>query len=248
MFETDSEQRKEPPPADESLRAVYRRVAALAAEKQPSANDRFKAAYRTVASGAVVVSVAIHFAAFELFPNFEAADFDFASEQLAAVELPPEVRIPPPPEAIVRPARPRVSTEILDEDITIAATTFEENPAAELAPPPPNVGVDPSAQPVYVNRDTEPRLLNREELLRLLRELYPRGLKAAGVGGEVMLWVWVDEEGHPGKSQVQRSSGYERFDHAAMAIAERMRFSPAELLDKPIGVWIAIPVTFSVDQ
>ena len=159
-----------------------------------------------------------------------------------------EVRIPPPPEAIVRPARPRVSTEALDEDITIAATTFEENPVADLAPPPPDVEVDPSAQPVYVDRDTEPRLLNREELLRLLRELYPRSLREAGIGGEVMLWVWVDEDGNPGRSQVQRSSGREQLDSTAQAIAARMRFSPAMLLDKAVGVWIAIPVTFNVDE
>ena len=141
-----------------------------------------------------------------------------------------------------------MTTEALDEDITIAATTFEENPAANLAPPPPDVEVDPSAQPVYVDRDIEPRLQNREELLRLLRELYPRGLREARIGGEVVLWVWVDEDGTPGRSQVQRSSGRQQFDDAAIAIASRMRFSPAMLLDKPVGVWIAIPVTFNVED
>jgi TonB family protein len=197
---------------------------------------------------AVILSTALHFMAFAYFPDLQAADFDFEAAELANIELPPEVRIPPPPEAIVRPARPRVSTETLDEDITIAATTFEENPVAELAPPPPDVEVDPSAQPVYVARDTEPRLLNRPELLRLLQELYPRALREALICGEVNLWVWVDEQGNPGNTEVRVSSGYEQFDRAAAAVAGRMRFSPAKLLDRPVGVWIAIPVTFSVQD
>jgi protein TonB len=215
-------------------------------DESPTANDRFKSHYGLFVAGAIILSTVGHFAAFELFPTLRAADFDFVAEELAGVELPPEVRIPPPPEAIVRPARPRVSTEALDEDITIAATTFEENPVAELAPPPPDVEIDPSSQPVYVDRDIEPRLLNRDELLRLLRELYPRGLKETGIGGEVNLWVWVDEQGNPGRTQIRVSSGHERLDRAAAAVASRMRFSPAMLLDKPVGVWISIPVTFDV--
>jgi protein TonB len=215
-------------------------------EKPSSANERFKTAWSRMVALAVIVSVTLHFAAFELIPRFRVADLDFVPDELAAVELPPEVRIPPPPEAILRPARPRVAEAVMDEDITISATTFEANPASELAPPPPGVEVDPSQQPVYVNRDIEPRLLNGPELISLMRELYPRGLKEAGVGGEVNMWVFVDEEGNPANAQIRSSSGYERLDETALTIAARMRFSPAMLRDQPIGVWIAQPISFSV--
>ncbi len=138
-------------------------------EETLTANQRFKGSYRFFVATAILASVVVHFVAFEFFPKMQAADLGFVADELAAIELPPEVRIPPPPEAIVRPARPRVSANILDEDITIAATTFEENPANELAPPPPDVEVDPSDQPVYVDRDTEPRLLNGPEMLSGVR-------------------------------------------------------------------------------
>ena len=220
----------------------------LPEEEILTANQRFKNSYRLVVALAVFASVAVHFAAFEFFPRIQAADFDFVPDQLAAIELPPEVRIPPPPEAIVRPSRPRVSAEILDENITIAATTFEQNPASDLAPPPPNVEVDPSTQPVYVDRDIEPRLLNGPEMLSLLARLYPRPLKEAGIGGDVVMWVWVDEEGRPTNAQINRSSGHDNLDAAALAIVERMEFSPAMLRDTPIGVWIAQPISFSVDD
>ena len=156
------------------------------------------------------------------------------------------MRIPPPPESIVRPARPQVSESVLDEDITIAATTFDENPVSELAPPPPNVEVDPSEQPVYVDRDIDPRLLNGEELIRLMDRLYPKVLKEAGIGGEVLMWVWVDQEGKPGNAQIHRSCGRTQLDEVALAIAAQMRFEPAMLLDKPVGVWVAQPISFSV--
>jgi protein TonB len=228
--------------SDEVLHSVLK---GLPEEAVLTANQRFKDSYRLVGALAVLASLAVHFVAFEYFPRIQAADFDFVPDQLAAIELPPEVRIPPPPEAIVRPSRPRVSADILDEDITIAATTFEQNPASELAPPPPNVEVDPSEQPVYVDRDIDPRLLNGPEMLRLLSELYPRPLKEAGIGGDVQMWVWVDSEGNPGRAQINRSSGYDLLDETALAIAQRMRFSPAMLRDTPIGVWVAQPISFS---
>ena len=214
----------------------------------PTANQRFKNSYRTIGAVAVFASVAVHFAVFQFFPHIRAADFSVAPSELAAVELPPEVWIPPPPVAIERPARPRVSESIVDEDITIVATTFDENPASELAPPPPQVEVDPNEQPRYVARDVEPRLLNGPEMIRLMDRLYPKALKEAGIGGEVLMWVWVDEQGRPGTAQIQRSCGRVQLDELALAIAAQMRFEPAMLRDTPIGVWIAQPISFSVGR
>jgi len=231
--------------SDEVLHSVLK---GLPEEETLTANQRFKRSYRTVGALAVFASVAVHFAAFQFFPNIQAADLGVVHDELAAIDLPPEVRIPPPPEAIVRPARPRVSESILDEDITIAATTFDENPASELAPPPPDVEVDPSEQPVYVDRDTEPRLLNGPEMIRLMDRLYPAILKEAGVGGDVLMWVWVDEQGNPGNARINRSSGRIQLDEVALAIAAQMRFEPAMLRDKPVGVWVAQPIAFSVGR
>jgi len=216
-----------------------------APEEAPTANDRWKRQYGLIVPLGILASVLLHVAVFTLVPSFQAADIDLTPEELAAIELPPEVRIPPPPEAIQRPATPRVSADVLDEDITIAATTFEDNPASELAPPPPEVGVDPSEQPVYIARDIEPRLLNGPELVSLMQRMYPRALREAGIGGDVLMWVYVDEQGNPANAQINRSSGHSQLDDTALAIAQRMRFSPAMLRDQPVAVWIAQPITFN---
>ena len=183
---------------------------------------------------------------FEFFPQLEAADLGSVSEELTAIELPPEVKIPPPPEQIARPATPRVAAATVDEDVTIAPTTFEENPVENLPPPP--AGADPSATPSYIARDVEPRLRNGRDIQQLLERLYPPMLKEAGIGGRVLLWVFVDEGGSAARSQVHTSSGYPALDNAAAQIVEQMEFSPAMNRDKPVGVWIAQPIDFSVSR
>jgi TonB family protein len=209
-----------------------------------TANDRFKRSYTTLMYISVLAATFLHFALFEWFPQLQAADLGVVGEELAAIELPPEVKIPPPPEQIARPATPRVAAAAVDEDITIAPTTFEDNPVENLPPPP--AGAAPSDMPSYIPRDVEPRLRNGREIQRLLQRLYPSMLREAGIGGRVLLWVFVDEAGEAMKHQIHTSSGYPALDNAAEQIVEQMEFSPAMNRDKPVGVWIAQPIDFSV--
>jgi protein TonB len=207
-----------------------------------SVNQKFKGAHNVRVSIMVLASVALHAAVIQFFPRLQAADLSVATKEIAAIELPPEVRIPPPPEQIARPATPRVASASVDEDITIAATTFEDNPVESLPPPP--AGTDPEALPSYIARDIEPRLRNSDEIRNELRRRYPPDLRDSGIGGRVVLWVFVEEDGTPGTTRLQESSGYAKLDQAAQKIASRMHFSPAMLRDRPIAVWIAMPITF----
>ena len=212
-----------------------------------SANDKFKAHYATVTYWGVIIATIAHFAVFEFFPQLNAADLGTVSEEIISVDLPPEVKIPPPPEQIARPATPVVSSDVsLDEDITIAPTTFEDNPVENLPPPPQ--GAAPIDQPSYIPRDVEPRLKNGSEVRRVLERSYPSMLREAGIGGRVILWVFVDEDGKAARTQVQTSSGYAQLDAAAEQVAAEMEFSPAMNRDRPVGVWIAQPIDFSVSN
>jgi TonB family protein len=159
--------------------------------------------------------------------------------------LPPEVKIPPPPEQIARPATPRVAAAALDEDITIARTDFESNPIENLPPPP--AGARPSDVPSYIPRDVEPRVTNNRTVVRILEQRYPSMLREAGISGSVILYIFVNERGEPEKSQVQQGSGYAQFDAAAAQVAERMEFSPAMNRDKPVGVWILQRIDFNTN-
>jgi hypothetical protein len=132
---------------DEGRKARAARRASAAAFLP--ANDRFKQSYSGLTYLCVILATVAHFAVFEFFPQLQAADLGVVSDELSAIELPPEVKIPPPPEQIARPATPRVAAAEVSEDITIAPTTFEDNPVESLPPPP--AGADPSATPSYMS-------------------------------------------------------------------------------------------------
>lgn len=210
-----------------------------------SANDRFKRNGQGTSALGLLLAVAAHVAAFTIFPELEARAVASASPDLVAVELPPAIDIPPPPEAIVRPAEPRIATVQVDPDLTIAPTTFDQNPVRELGPPPAESTID-DARPGFIPYDVAPRLLNRAEVLAALSRAYPQRLQNAGISRQVVLWLYIDEGGKVTRTQVQTSSGIRALDDAAVRVAESMCFSPAKNRDKVTSVWITQPIDFSV--
>ena len=209
-----------------------------------TANDAFKKSASDWLAYGVIGAVAAHFALFALFPKLQAADLSGLDESIEMIELPPEVKIPPPPEQIARPATPKVAAAEIDDDVTIAPTTFDENPVENL-PPPPKTG-SPADRPSFIPYDVAPKLKNAKEIQRLLQRLYPAQLREAGVEGTVVLWIYIDKNGNVLKSQVQKSSGFSTMDQAAMSTADRMEFSPAMNRDKKTPVWVAQAITFEV--
>ena len=211
-----------------------------------TANDDFKRSYTDWFYGGLIAAVAMHFAFFQFFPQLQASDIGTTADEMEAVELPPQVEIPPPPEQIARPATPTVAEAQVDEDVTIAPTTFEENPVEKLPPPPKTGSV--KDRPSFIPRDVDPRATNDDEIRRLLKRYYPPMLRDAGIGGTVTLWLFVNDQGAVEKIQLQKSSGYEAFDQAAVKVAKNMEFKPAINRDKPIGVWVSRNITFNVQQ
>ncbi|NIR46095.1 MAG: energy transducer TonB [Gemmatimonadetes bacterium] len=210
-----------------------------------NANDRFKRSAEQWLYGGIIVATVFHFGLFKFFPELTASDVSFGVNEFEAIELPPEVDIPPPPEQISRPAVPVVAAAELEEDITIAPTTFEENPVENL-PPPPSDASRLGDQPVFTPMEVRPELKNSREIQRLLDRLYPKMLKDAGIGGTVQVYVFIDTEGNVQNAQVNESSGYEALDQAALEAAYQLRFSPALNRDKKVPVWISQNITFSV--
>ena len=210
------------------------------------ANDRFKQGFGNWFWGSLLVAAVLHFLMFAFWPEMSTADVSFTTEELEAIELPPEVEIPPPPEQIARPATPVISDAVIDEDVTIASTTFEDNPIENLPPPPTaSANEDLSAAPRFTPFTVRPELRNRAEVARALERNYPPLLRDAGIGGETLVWFFIDENGRVQKTQINKSSGYEALDKAALTVDEQMQFSPALNRDKKVPVWVAIPIVFS---
>jgi protein TonB len=213
-----------------------------------SANNRLKARFRSLMWSSIILATSVHFGAFVFWPELTAEDFSVEVTELAAVELPPEIEIPEAPKAIARPATPVVATTEINEEITIAPTTFETNPVEQL-PPPPQLEekvIADEDMPHFTPFTVAPDILNREEIVTAMARIYPPVLRDAGIGGVVRVFFYIDAEGRVKTTRLDQSSGYAQLDEAAMEVAGLYRFSPALNRDTKVPVWVSFPVTFSV--
>lgn len=211
-----------------------------------TANERLKRSFSSWFWGSMIMATALHFAAFALWPDLTAEDFSYTAEELEVIELPPEIEIPPPPQSIARPATPVIAEADIDEDITIAPTTFEENPVDELPPPPDEIATDLSAAPTFTPFTVAPDILNRSEVIRAMEREYPPLLRDAGIGGTVRVYFFIDENGQVQDYRIDVSSGHQALDDAALTVASVYRFSPALNRDKKVPVWVSFQITFQV--
>ena len=216
--------------------------------KSETANDRFKKSFGSWLWGSMIAATVFHFMLFQFWPTQTAADISFTAGELEVIDVLPKIEIPPPPEAISRPATPVMALREIDTDITIAPTTFADNPVEVLAPPPTNDGaVDVSAAPVFTPMTVHPEIRNRREVQAALMREYPPLLRNAGIGGQVVVWFFISEEGQVLDRRVALSSGHIQLDEAALQVADVFRFSPALNREKVVQVWIQLPITFRVE-
>ena len=211
-----------------------------------TANERLKRTFSSWFWGSMIVATFMHGGTFAFWPELTAEDISFEAEEIAAIELPPEIEIPPPPQAISRPATPVMATADIDEDITIAPTTFEENPVEDLPPPPEEVATDISSAPTFTPFTVAPSIQNRAEVVRAMEREYPPLLRDAGIGGTVRVFFFIDENGQVQDFRIDQSSGHQALDDAALAVADVYRFTAALNRDKKVPVWMSFPITFQV--
>jgi TonB family protein len=86
--------------------------------------------------------------------------------------------------------------------------------------------------------------VNVEAVRDALDRAYAPALRAAGVGGETLLWFFIDETGLPRYVRLDRTSGHDELDRAAVAVGRVMRFTPALNRDQAVPVWVKLPVVF----
>jgi periplasmic protein TonB len=62
--------------------------------------------------------------------------------------------------------------------------------------------------------------------------------------GSVLVRALVDADGVPSQTVVERSSGFERLDKAAIAAVSCFRFTPGSIGGSPSPMWIQVPIRF----
>ncbi len=101
-----------------------------------------------------------------------------------------------------------------------------------------------AAPPRLVAYTEAPELANADFVRKKLSREYPEYLQDEGIGGRVVLWFLVDEQGNVRKWLMKQSSGHKALDRAALKVAALMRFRPATNYDRHVAVWVALPVYF----
>ncbi len=129
-------------------------------------------------------------------------------------------------------------------------------PRVEAAPAPPAARAGtavPAGEravegPRFTPYDVKPELVDGQRVAQALAERYPPMLRAAGIGGTVVLWVFIDADGVVTDTRVAQSSGHDQLDEAARVAMSDMAFTPARNRGEPVAVWTQVPVTFGARQ
>ncbi len=110
---------------------------------------------------------------------------------------------------------------------------------------PAKAPADISAAPTFTPYTVRPDIKNRSEVVRALEREYPPLLRDAGIGGTITVWFFIDDIGTVRKTLVNESSGHQALDEAALRVANQFQFTAAMNGEKPVPVWISLPITFA---
>jgi TonB family protein len=132
-----------------------------------------------------------------------------------------------------------VAVAVCTRDPTAPVSALAGNEAAGPAMAMQNLG-----GPKFTPFTVPPRLLDRDAVGKALQANYPPLLQAAGIGGTVQLWFYIDETGAVQRTMVNSGSGYSSLDQAALRVAKQLRFTPALNRDQPVRVWVSLPLRF----
>lgn len=154
------------------------------------------------------------------------------------VEPPPPVvdelavKPPPPPKPVPKPKpKPVPKPEPKPAPKPVEPPPAPPQPAAPPAPPAPAPVTPASASAAYL-KNPAPE--------------YPSLAQRRGWEGTVLLRVHVLPSGKPGEIQLQKSSGRQQLDDAALAAVKRWSFVPAKQGDVAQAGWVSVPIDFKI--
>lgn len=75
---------------------------------------------------------------------------------------------------------------------------------------------------------------------------YPSIARRLGEQGRVILRVFVESTGMPGRIEIKSSSGFSRLDQSAQDAVQRWKFIPARRGDEVVAAWVLVPIEFNL--
>jgi protein TonB len=152
-------------------------------------------------------------------------------------EVTPEDKEPPPPPPKLETPPPFVPPPEIAIDIPADAP--QTNAIAVTT------NVRPTAPPPMAPASTAKTPPRSDPRHPLSQPEYPPTARRLGQEGTVVLLIYVQTDGHVADVKVQKSSGFDKLDEAALREAKRSwRFIPAKEGNTPVAEWGQFAVTF----
>jgi len=155
-----------------------------------------------------------------------------AVQQTPAAPTPLAVAAPAPAEVPLAAPAATAAHSAAAPTSTAAATPSNTANAAAVATATPVKVQLPSSDADYLNTP---------------KPAYPAMSRRLGEQGRVIVHTLIGEDGVPQKAEVQRSSGFERLDRAAVDTAMRWRYVPGKRAGVAEAMWFNLPMNFVLD-
>lgn len=214
---------------------------------------------------ALAASAALHSAALGLMPG--RLPLDLPEQEPMLVQLPPAESLPQPL-PVMQPPRPPQKEAAAEKRISRSPAyrpppRLTQRESAEAAPkalpevapaeeqarsPAPAVPAVPGEAKAAPDASKDPGPVSSPEFsaayLQNPKPPYPLLARRNGDAGTVLLKVLVTAQGAAGKVELERSSGSQALDQAALDTVKRWRFVPAKRGDQPVERWVMVPIHF----
>ena len=138
-------------------------------------------------------------------------------------------------EEIPVPQKPDKNINI-DQDADKVIETIKDTSEPKLGDPPVNPDLPPDD---FVFFEEAPIVINK-----IVPE-FPEMAKQNNISGKVHVRVWVDVNGNVKKALIMKSDN-PMFDKPALDAAQKTKFTPAKVDNKPVAVWFALIYKFEM--
>lgn len=204
----------------------------------------------------------------QLITQIEVITAQPAAQTPPAPAVQPKLPQPPKPDKPITRAPPQPTRQHTVRPVlsTDAPSTQSVAAAPEIARPAPVPAATTSLMPEAASttnsnmsnhqaapalaKATEPEVelpSSRAQYLNNPKPPYPATSKRLGEEGKVMIRVLISADGQPSQAQIQKSSGFERLDQAALETVLRWRFVPGKRGGVPEAMWFNVPINFVLD-
>ncbi|OQX96242.1 hypothetical protein B6I21_01455 [candidate division KSB1 bacterium 4572_119] len=211
----------------------------MALKKNPNVDLRLK--YKKVIEFSLALSLLLCILMFQAFKKFDHGktiqDVEILKFEAEDVPKTQQEKLPPPP------ARPAIPIESESEDIPDDVTIEETDIDFDEVPPPPPPPPDDEDEIIFVPFDDPPSPIGGFAAIQKKLQ-YPEIARKAGIEGTVIIYAQISSQGTVKRTKVVKPLGNSGCNEAAIKAIKAVKWKPAKQRDKPVTVWVSVPVKF----